>query len=292
MKIAALRFSALGDIASTIPALRAFKHRPTIITSPMGYELLKDEFYDFMILKNKKLFEVTKLIFNIRKRNFNILFDFQCNDRSFLITKFAGIKTYNNHNIATSIPSDIFYKIAKPSNCINSLDRTFTKKEKTYVVLNCGSSPKWLSKRLPIEKWKEINKILYERYNLPFVLTGDKNEQEYIEHISKHLIGNIKVLAGKTTLQELKEVLTKAYLTVSTDSAAMHISAVQKTPTIGIFGPTNWKRAAPFGPWSTAIYDKTFYPDGIPPQKSQNTIRNYFDNIELEEGLDNISEFL
>jgi ADP-heptose:LPS heptosyltransferase len=51
----------------------------------------------------------------------------------------------------------------------------FQKKEKTYIILNCGSSSKWTSKRLPISKWQEIANVAYEKFQLPFILTGEKD---------------------------------------------------------------------------------------------------------------------
>jgi len=55
MKTAIIRFSALGDIAYTMPFLRALKVRPLIITTATGRELLKDEFDEFLLLKSKRL---------------------------------------------------------------------------------------------------------------------------------------------------------------------------------------------------------------------------------------------
>ena len=292
MKIAVIRFSALGDIASTIPTLRALHYKPTIITTQIGFELLKDEFDHFLILKNKKIFSVLSLIKQIRKEKFDLILDFQCNNRSHFIGKMINAKVFNNKNIDTLKSKDVFYEIATEANIVNSQDLTFEKKKKTYIVLNCGSSPKWLSKRLPIEKWQEISKILYEKYQLPFILTGDSTETEYINSIAKHIIGQKEVVAGKTTIQELKVLLSNAFLTVSTDSGPVHISAAQKTPTIGIYGPTDWQRFAPFGPWSRAIYDHTFFKDGIPPQKSLIEIDHYFDHIDICSALEKLAPFI
>lgn len=291
-KIAVIRFSAFGDIAASLPILRALKYKPTIITSQLGYEFLKDEFDDFIILKDKNFYSILKLIFKIKQKKFDIILDFQNNDRSRLITTFLDTKIYNNKNIVFQNSYQNFYDITKAAGLLNTVDTNFIQKPKSYIVLNCGSSPKWKSKRLPFEKWKDISKILYDKYKLPFYLTGDKSELEYLKELSNHIYGEKTILAGKTSLIELKKVFKEAFLTVSTDSAAMHISAAQKTPTIGIFGPTNWERSKPYGPWSTIVYDKMFYPDGIPPQKSKVEIKNYFDNIDIQTALKKISTYL
>lgn len=292
MNIAIMRFSALGDIAATLPTVRSLQYKPVIITSPIGYELLKDEFDDFIIMHDKSALSVMKLIWEIKKHNFSHIFDFQCNDRTKLITTFLNSTIYHSRNLFIPDEKNIFLAIAEQSSMLRPLDFTFHKKKHTYIVLNCGASIKWLSKRLPNQKWKEISEILYQKFKLPFYLTGDESEKEYIEELATHLVGEKYVLAGKTNLIELKYTLTNAFLTVSTDSAAMHISSVQRTPTIGIFGATNWKRSYPFGPWSTTIYDKVLYPDGIPPKWNTQTIGNYYDNINIVDGLKKIANYL
>ena len=90
----------------------------------------------------------------------------------------------------------------------------------------------------------------------------------------------------------MKALLGGAFLTISTDSAAMHISAAQKTPTIGLFGATNWLRSAPLGPWATALYDRTRYPDGRPPIPNLEAPGPYYDGIDLNEGLARLAPFL
>lgn len=292
MKIAVIRFSALGDIASTIPTLRALHYKPTIITTTVGYELLKDEFDHFLFLKNKKVLSVISLIHQIRKEKFDMVLDFQCNNRSQFICSLLNTKVFNNKNIDTLKSKDVFFDIATEAKIVNPRDVTFIPKKRNYIVLNCGSSPKWLSKRLPPSKWKEISDLLYDRYHLPFILTGDQNELEYVKSIAMHLCTPHEILAGKTSIQELKNILSDAYLTVTTDSGPAHISAAQKTPTIGIYGPTDWQRFAPFGPWSRAIYDHTFFKEGIPPSKSLIAVDHYFDNIDIRPALEELAPYL
>ncbi|MDD3342492.1 MAG: glycosyltransferase family 9 protein [Sulfurospirillaceae bacterium] len=293
MKTAFLRFSALGDIAASLPVLRAFKEQPTIITTPMGKELLKDEFDHFLLLQSKSFWHITQLIAQIRHERFAQIIDLQCNDRSRLITLFSKAHIINNTHInLNQNVTAIFEAITAQSSLHGPLDTTFQPKEKTYIVLNCGSSPQWISKRLPISKWQEFTQVLYEKFGLPFILTGDQSEKAYIEEIARFIVGEKEVLAGKTTIPELKTILSNAFLTLSTDSASMHISAAQKTPTIGLFGPTNWVRSAPFGPWSTVVYDTLFYPNHEPPLVNSVKISNYFDHMRIENALIHLKDFL
>ncbi|SMC10141.1 glycosyltransferase family 9 protein [Nitratiruptor tergarcus] len=289
MSIGVFRYSALGDIAAAIPVLRAFRKKPLILTSPLGHALLKNEFDDFVILQNKSPFEVARFIYTLKKRQLELFIDLQNNDRSRFIRFF--FKSIDNSGVSfEQNVTHIFYDIAKKSNLVEPLDYSFTKKEPTYIVLNTGSSSKWVSKRLPVHKWREFSQILTDRFGLPFILTGDESEREYVEEIAKNIVGKKEVVAGKTTIQDLKKILREAYLVVSTDSAPMHIAAVQKTPTIGLFGATNWIVSAPFGPWSVALWDKKRF--ARPPAKNLQIVGDYYEGINLQEGLQKLASYL
>ncbi|MGE4490585.1 MAG: glycosyltransferase family 9 protein [Kiritimatiellales bacterium] len=294
MKTAVIRFSALGDIAYTIPFLRALKTRPIFITTAMGRELLKDELDEFLILKSKRLPDVWSLVRQIRKQRFDVLIDLQNNDRSWAMDSLSGARQkFTNKGMPRGVPTfDNMMRILTPSGLLGELDTRFEPKPRNYIVLNTGSSAKWASKRLPDHKWQEFAMILIDRYNLPFVLTGSPDETDYVSALAKNLPGEIRNMAGKTSLQELKHLLGGAFLTVSTDSAAMHISAAMKTPTIGLFGATNWVRSAPLGPWATILYDRTVYPDGQPPVPNIKAPGLYYNQIDFCDGLDQISYFL
>ncbi len=285
--IAIYRYGALGDIAASLPVVKAMKGGVKFVGSKVAKELMEDEGVEVEVLKNKNLSTLLKTALKLKKEGIEELIDLQNNDRSKLFRLF--FKTYTNQKVSkTQNATAIFYEIAKKSGKVKELDTSFSPKPKEYIVLNSGSSAKWRSKRLPFHKWREFSKILYERFELPFILTGDKTEVEYVNEVAKHLVGKVEVVAGKTSIKELKALLNTAFLTVSTDSAPMHISAVLKTPTIGIFGATNWVISAPFGAWSVALFDKNL----SLPQKNNIEVKNYYEGVDLNEGLKKLEPFL
>lgn len=309
-RLCLLKFSALGDLAQIEPFLPSLakEYEITLFTSILGYAYYKTCPYitDFIVLKSKKIHHLLATIPKFWNQ-FDYFVDLQGNDRSKFLSFFAKAKRISNYTkdfeIAT-LPDtlkpylaehsvyhvDIYSILAQLPISFEFLP--FQPKERTYIVLNCGSSPKWVSKRLPTHKWKEIAEILHKKFQLPFILTGEKTEHTYIEEIANAITHPNKVLAGKTTILELKEVLANAFLTISTDSASLHISSVQKTPSIGIFGPTSWIYAKPFGPWSKAIYDQSFYKEGIPPATNRQEIDTYFESIDINPSLDQLEPFL
>jgi ADP-heptose:LPS heptosyltransferase len=290
--LAVVRWSALGDIAAAIPVFRAFEVPICIVTSPLGYELLKDEFDEFTILKKKTFTSMTSALTKLKKKKIDQIIDLQSNDRSRLLSMFFR-SVYNSKGVDTKQPvTRVFYDIARKTGQLSPLDMEFTKKERSFIVINAGSSPKWLSKRLPFNVWKEMSEKLYEKFALPFFIIGEEREKIYLDQLSRSLTVPVVNLAGKTSIQELKALLKDAFLTISTDSAAMHISAACKTPTIGIFGATNWIRSAPYGPWSTVLYDRTLYTEGIPPMKNLTEPGSYYDHLDLDRALEEIKDYL
>jgi len=293
MKVAVLRFSALGDLASLRPYLLALSERPVLITTPMGVALYEDDVDRFLVLKSKTWQNHLSLIREVRRERFDLLIDMQQNDRSRLVRTLSGAR-----KVIARRPEDlsslgvIWQQMLAPSGLLRAPDMSFAAKPRNYVVLNMGSSQKWLSKRLPDAKWVEIASFLHGRFGLPFLLTGDASERAYVERLATLLPGRTENKAGQTDLNELKRLLQGAFLTVSTDSAAMHLSASMKTPTIGIFGATNWQKSGPVGPWTRAVYDHTYYPGGVPPSLSQTERRAYYEHVDVSEAVESLMPYL
>ncbi|AKJ64454.1 glycosyltransferase family 9 protein [Kiritimatiella glycovorans] len=293
-RAAAMRFSALGDIAAALPFLRALKVRPAMVTSPAGRELLRDEFPASIVLPDKRLRSVAGLVMQLRRARFEVMLDLQNNDRSKLIAALCGAKTvYSNRGMPRGVPAcDNFRRILEPSGLLGPLDESFESKPRDYIVLHPGSSARWRSKRLPDRKWTQIAVLLRERYGLPLMVSGGPDEADYAERLTASLPVEASCTAGTLDLQGLKRLLAEAYLVVSTDSAPMHLAAAMKTPTIGIFGATSWVRSAPFGPWSTVVYDRVYYADGRPPVRSMEEVGPYYENIDIGAALDRLAPYL
>ena len=294
MKIAVLRLSALGDLALALPFIRALTIKPVVLTMPLGQALYQDEFESFVVLRDKRLRSMGRFVRDMRRQRLDLLIDLQSNDRSRFLTRLSGAHQIAERRFKAHVLSaqEAWRAIMEPTGLLGPLDLTFTSKPRDYIVLNAGSSSNWLSKRLPDAKWREISTVLHERFGLPFVLTGAPDEREYVTHLAGQLVGHCENRAGQTSIQQLKHLLAGAFLTVSTDSAAMQIAAVMKTPTIGLFGATNWVRSAPFGPWSRTVFDTVYYPDGQPPAENVRECRRFYDHLDIRPALDELAPYL
>jgi len=293
--VGVMRLSALGDIALTLPLLRAMVVRPVVVTSSSAKSLLCDEFDDFILLPSKRARDIWSLIRQLRARRLDFLIDLQDNDRSRLIRTLCGARhcPYTDNRRLFALPAfERARRAFDNTGLLGPLDINFRPKPRDYIVLNAGSSARWISKRLPDAVWRRIANSLRERFALPFVLTGSPDEADYIAHVADVVGAPVENRAGQTSLLELKRVLAHAFLVVSTDSGAMHIAAAMKTPTIGIFGATNWLLAAPFGPWSTVVYDRVFYHEGQPPERHCQQCLPCYDHIDIQDGLRAIAAYL
>lgn len=118
-----------------------------------------------------------------------------------------------------------------------------------YVVIHIGGN--WLLKRWPLEYFVQWVHLWLEKQKGSVVICGSDPEQE----LSTRLIEKVQnkrlvSLCGKTTLDELAWLLKGARLVVSNDSGPSHLAATQKTPLIGLFGPTSaqWTGPVSSGP--------------------------------------------
>jgi len=284
-----MKFSALGDIAMKLPFMRTVEKPVCIITSPLGKAFLQDEFSDFIVLKDKSVGSHIRLIREIRKRRFSDLIDLQGNDRARFISSWSGAGHIHNGYDVNS-PYRPYSDMVRSIEAQINLRPVQGNKDRNYIVFNTGSSAKWSAKRPPVTKWVEFAEIVNARFALPIKMTGSADEVKYVNSIASRLPGDIEVVAGETSLTGLKNLLADAFLVVSTDSAALHIAAVQGTPTIGIFGSTTWKGKLPYD-WGKGLYDRTYYPDGNMPT-CVGQIDNYYDHIDLREGLDALKDYL
>jgi ADP-heptose:LPS heptosyltransferase len=116
------------------------------------------------------------------------------------------------------------------------------KDNRSIFVMNPGA--KFESKCWPPEYFAEAGKWIYQEYHSSVIVTGTDSEKEIAEKIIRSS-GDVFInLAGRTTIQELIELLRISKSCITNDTGTMHIAAMVKTPTVGIFSarysPSHW----------------------------------------------------
>ncbi len=123
--------------------------------------------------------------------------------------------------------------------------RTGTVRRGGWVTVNPFS--RWSYKEWGLLKWVQILDWLWTEFGITAVIVGAPAERERVEGLVRDCAGKVFNLAGKTTLAELAGVLRLSRLHIGVDSAAPHIAAAVGTPTVTLYGPSDWRYWAPPG---------------------------------------------
>jgi heptosyltransferase-3 len=116
---------------------------------------------------------------------------------------------------------------------------------KQWITINPFS--RWQYKEWNDHKWIEIINWLWRDYAIPVIITGSPEEKPRAAALIQQCEAKAFNFAGKTSLEELAGVLSLSRFHIGVDSAAPHIAAATGTPTITIYGPSDWKDWAPLG---------------------------------------------
>jgi predicted lipopolysaccharide heptosyltransferase III len=125
------------------------------------------------------------------------------------------------------------------------LDGEGVSESERWISLNPFS--RWPYKEWGYDKWGKIVDWVWDEYKIPTVIVGSSEERQTADRIKRTCSGRVFNLTGKTTLDELAGLLRLSYFHMGVDSAAPHIAAAVGTPTITIYGPTDWREWSPRG---------------------------------------------
>ena len=117
--------------------------------------------------------------------------------------------------------------------------------EGPWVSINPFS--RWAYKEWKDPGWHSIMQGLWEEWRMPTVLVGSGAERERADGLAAGSPAKVWNLAGRTTIAELAALLRRSRLHIGVDSAAPHIAAAIGTPTVTLYGPTDWRDWAPIG---------------------------------------------
>lgn len=108
-----------------------------------------------------------------------------------------------------------------------------------WVTINPFS--RWKYKEWVHDRWVEVTGWLWKEHGIPSVLVGSREEMDVAADIVGKCGGGTCSLAGKTTLEELAALLGLSTMHLGVDSAAPHIAFAVGTPSVTIFGPSDWR---------------------------------------------------
>jgi heptosyltransferase II len=108
--------------------------------------------------------------------------------------------------------------------------------ESSIVVINPGATNS-SAKRWPAERFATTADRLSEE-GFQTVIVGTEGDKSIADEVARQMRTPASVIAGETTISELKGVLACARLVISNDTGTAHVSAALGVPTVVVFGPT------------------------------------------------------
>ncbi len=284
-KILCIKLRGIGDvILSSVIFDNLKKEFPNakidyLTEKPSKIALEKLPFLNEVIIfdRNSSALESAKFIFNLRRKKYDLVFDFFSNPRTAVLTYLTGAKyragyPYRGRKFAYNLfgpeERDKFHAAQLHLEFLKKLDLShdFTrmyfglgeddskfadeyfneKFDKNDFVIGLSPSGGWQSKKCDPLKFAEIGDALVETYGAKLLLLwgpGDKVEALEISKKMKHQV----ILAPLTDIRKMGALISKCKMIVANDSGPMHISTALEIPTLSLHGPTSPFLQGPFG---------------------------------------------
>ncbi len=114
------------------------------------------------------------------------------------------------------------------------------------IIINVNSEAE--SRRLPVEKAIGILNLLRASTDAELVLVGSPKEVPHVMAVYNRLedTRGIEVMAGKTNLTQLMDLLATAPVMLTTDSGPMHLANALGVHTVALEGASDEKNTAPY----------------------------------------------
>lgn len=270
MKILVIRFSSIGDIVLTTPAIRCLKQQ---IPEAEIHFLTKEKFKSVTVanpyIDRFHYFSnnLKKTITDIRSEKFDYIIDLHKNWRTLRIyiatcfsTKWLSYRKLSIQKLLlTQLHINLMPGIHISQRCLNTLhplgikddgkglDYFIPKEEEVlvselpaahqmgYIAIVIGGS--YYTKKLPVYKLQG----LCRQIDQPIVLLGGKEDQP--EGTAIAAIDPVKIYnaCGKFSLNESADIIRKSKAVISHDTGLQYIACAFQKPVLAIWGGTSPK---------------------------------------------------
>lgn len=283
--ILVIRLSAMGDVAMTVPVLRALIIQyPKVKITVLTRELYKPFFRDLPNVsvfpahlkgEHKNVFGLYKLAKQLKEQNIDLVADLhnvlRTNILKFYFSKYRFIQINKGRDEKKALTTgkifkqlktthqryaDVFEELGFPIDLSNP---TFPEKVKLNSKLQQiigDNDPKMKiigmalfaahqGKMYPLDLMKQVIEALSKEYQI--LLFGGGEKEIDILNGFEESFKNVKNIAGKTSLDEQLDMVSNLDVMLSMDSANAHIAAMLGVKVITIWGVTHpYAGFAPF----------------------------------------------
>jgi ADP-heptose:LPS heptosyltransferase len=301
MKVLVIRFSSIGDIVLTTPAIRCLKQQlPGVEVHFLTKEKMKavtianpyiDKFHYFKE-------DLSALADELRKENYDHIIDLHKNIRTYLLRLklFRSKAEWHSYRklsiqkfILTRFKINLMPERHISLRCLDALaplgvtddgkgldyfiSETDGIKDEDlpsghlfgYVAIVIGAS--YYTKKLPVYKLQEICSTI----NYPVILVGGKEDVEEGREVASVNPEKIFNACGKFSLNESADIVRRAKAVISNDTGLQYIASAYQKPTLAIWGGTSPKlQVEPYYGTSNTDLHHNFIVPGLPCQPCSN----------------------
>ncbi|MEN9381498.1 MAG: hypothetical protein RI940_379 [Bacteroidota bacterium] len=266
MRLLFIRFSSIGDIVLTSPAIRCAKMQiPGVEIHFLTKSSMKD-----LVVANPYIHSVHCLedtieatVAPLKKIQFDYIIDLHHNQRTWRIKRALSVPSYSYKKLSikkwllaltkinllpTSHVCERYVQTLLPLGVSNdgkglnyflptsdfSVENILPSQfHAGYTALVIGAS--YETKKMPILKWRE----LCEKINGPIVVVGDKADQINAQKLTAAFPEKVFNACGNYGLNESALFIKKSRLVISHDTGFLHVAVAFNKPTITIWGATS-----------------------------------------------------
>lgn len=119
-----------------------------------------------------------------------------------------------------------------------------------------GSALNW-----QVENYAKLADILIEEKNVKILITGNNEDKEIVEKMSRIMYKEVVKLKEKITVRQLGALIQRCSLFISASTGPMHIAASLGIPTLSFFCPIHVCSPVRWGPWANK--NISLIPEGL-----------------------------
>ena len=259
MRVLVIRLGALGDFVLSFPAFAAIRahhardHITLLTTAPFAGLAQDSPWFDEVRLDRRPAwFDLPGLV-RLRRQlaRFDLVYDLQTSRRSSHYLLLAGRPPWSGIARGCSLPDadphrNLLHTVARQRGQLAAagvpeafLDLNFLRHrgpllDQPYALLVPGTSPsQGGAKRWPVERFASVARHLAEKGVRPVVVGGPVEADDAATIL--HACPTALNLVGRTTLQDLAGLASRAALAVGGDTGPIHLAAMMGCPTIALF---------------------------------------------------------
>jgi lipopolysaccharide heptosyltransferase II len=120
------------------------------------------------------------------------------------------------------------------------------------VAINPGATNS-SAKRWPTDRFAKAADQLNKSQGFQTIIVGTAGDKQIAGEVASLMRTEAVVIAGETSISELKAVLACARLVISNDTGTSHVSAALGVPTVVVFGPTEHVSTRPLSPRAVVV---------------------------------------